>query len=175
MKLRFKWIMAIAISCWATASIAGTGTSSPFWINSDIALYASVPGASSVTVASAVQDRIATATAIAAAFRADSPATPNMAVGDTFKIRWADGSGETFLIEDVTSSTGAVPVTGTQFPAGSIPKGPNFNGNGCGSDCISTAPVGVPSQGPANNTTYTCITSYSSSNPIDLQTSCSWS
>lgn len=145
------------------------------WIHADIPLYTVSPDVPGVVVTSTLEQRVAAGTEIAADWRAwflsVGVTTPQLQKGDTFKVRWGDGSGETFVVEDVNSPTGSVPIPGTQLPAGSI--GARAGIGGCGSDCISTAPVNPPSQGPGNSI-FVCTSTYPANDPVDMTTSCSW-
>ena len=67
---------------------------------------------------SPVEQRIAGATQVAAAYRASSAAPFSaLPTGSTFRIRWPDGSSEYISIVSVSSSDGARPIPGTQRPA----------------------------------------------------------
>lgn len=67
---------------------------------------------------SPIDQRIAGATQVAAAYRAGS-ATPFAALptGSTFKVVWPDGSSEYVTVLSVSSGDGARPVPGTQQAA----------------------------------------------------------
>ena len=126
------------------ASAASNATSYKYWINSQLAMYSSLPAVIGVTVSSSENSRTLAGTAISTAFRSAPGEQGQMNTGDTFKVRWPDGSAESFLIVNATSSTGSVPIPGSQLPAGSVPAG--VHGVGCPpGDCLSTGPVSVPS------------------------------
>jgi hypothetical protein len=67
---------------------------------------------------SPLEQRIAGATQVAAAYRANSAAPFSaLPTGSTFRIRWPDGSSEYISVISVSSSDGARPIPGTQRPA----------------------------------------------------------
>ena len=172
MKKDLKTLIAFAFITFASNAFSENENA---WIHSDIPLYTVSPDVPGVTVTSTLEQRVVAGTEIASDWRAwhvsVGVTAPQLQKGDTFKVRWGNGSGETFVVEDVDSPTGSVPIPGTQLPAGSV--GTRAGVGGCDSDCTTTAPVNPPTQGPGNST-FICTSTFPVNDPVDMISSCSW-